>query len=63
MASSYRVILNLLCSALIRAGPVWIPFGRKRNPFSIPATDIQNAKVLLTLFGGKEAYKDSTFAE
>jgi predicted amidohydrolase YtcJ len=34
-----------------------------KNLFSIPATDIQNAKVLLTLFGGKEAYKDSTFAE
>jgi hypothetical protein len=29
--------------------------------FSIPVTDIQKAKVVLTLFGGKEAFRDSSF--
>lgn len=30
--------------------------------FSIPVTDIQKAKVILTLFGGKEAFRDSSFS-
>jgi hypothetical protein len=29
-----------------------------RNLFEIPASDISNAKVLLTLFEGKEVYRD-----
>jgi len=33
-----------------------------RDLFSIPATDIQKAKVVLTLFGGKEAFRDSSFS-
>ena len=34
-----------------------------RDLFSIPATDIQKARVLLTLFGGKEAFRDSSFTD
>ena len=31
-----------------------------RNLFEIPASEINNAKVLLTLFEGKEVYRDNS---